>query len=100
MLAENLADNTTAHEPQSHQPFPSLCKEVSSTDIQVLSVLSEQINVSGEAEKLEGAVRMEVEGDDEFIVEDKDEQVSMWIFNSIGIYSYAVSSLDCLASDN
>lgn len=75
MLAENLADTTSAQEPQGILLLPPVPKDGANGDG---GVASEEVG-GGEGDGSEGAVRMEMEGgvDVDFMVEDGEEQVSM-----------------------
>lgn len=77
MLAENLADVIPAHEPQSVVPLSLVGKDGSGGDGRVPGAASEPVD-GGKGDELEGAVRMEIEGDGDgdFTVEDEAEQVS------------------------
>ncbi|KAG0580120.1 hypothetical protein KC19_4G148100 [Ceratodon purpureus] len=75
MLAENLADVIPAHEPQSVVPLSLVGKDGSGGDGRVPGAASEPVD-GGKGDELEGAVRMEIEGDGDgdFTVEDEAEQ--------------------------
>ena len=77
MLAENLADSTSAHEPESILQLPPASKDGSGADGGVAAAAPEPAGV-GEGDGLERTVGMEIEGggDGDFMVEDEAEQVS------------------------
>lgn len=76
MLAENLADSTSAHEPESILQLPPASKDGSGADGGVAAAAPEPAD-GGEGD-LERTVGMEIEGggDGDFMVEDEAEQVS------------------------
>ena len=82
MLAENFADTTAAHEPESILALPPVAQDGSGADGGVARAAAGPVD-GGEGDDLEGAVGMEIEGvgDGDFTVEDEAEQVSSgWSF--------------------